>query len=115
MNQYSIYLHDGDFEKYQPNINLNPHTREYLIQALDAERELTRALWIMNRLTRYGDVHWTLLNKEVATHYEMILYYQKQIKAYDDFSRSESETRTKNAGKQIKVLVQNDENRTGCF
>jgi len=92
-----LFLHKGDYEKYQGNTKLNPHTKEYLIQALQAEKELARGLWIMNRLTRYWDVHWTLLNKETVDHYNMILYYQKQIKAYDDYSGTESETRTKPA------------------
>jgi len=94
MDYYSDFLHDGDYEKYNPNINLVPGSREYLVQALFTAREMTRAIWLMNRLTKFGDVHWSLLNKEFQVHYGMILYWENQIKAYDDYSRSESERRT---------------------
>jgi len=110
-NYYSKFLHENDFDTYQSNINLNPHTREYLVQALHAERELTRAIWLMNRLTRYGDVHWSLLNKEFQVHYAMILYYEDLIKHYDDYSRQQSEGRTKKTEIGTKSLVQNDEFR----
>jgi len=94
MDYYSDFLHDEDYEKFNPNINLDPMSREYLAQSLTAHREYARAIWILNRLTRFGDVHWSLLNNEFQKQYNMIKYYETQIKAYDDFSRAESETHT---------------------
>jgi len=94
---YSEFLHEGDYARYQPNINLNVSSREYLVESLQAHKEYARGIWILNRLTRFGDTHWSLLNQEWQTHYNMILYYQKQIKSYDDYSRSESKRRTKTA------------------
>lgn len=116
LEEYSYFLHDGDFEKYQPNTNLTAcRSREYLVASMQAEKEMTRGLWILNRLTRYGDTHWSLLVKETQLHYDMILYYEKQIKAYDDYSRAESEARTKNNENQTKTLVPISEIRSSDF
>jgi len=54
MNNYAKFLHDGDFEKYQPMINtpMPDGIRQYLI------REQCRLLWIVGRFTEHLEEAW---------------------------------------------------------
>ena len=51
MNHYSTFLHDGDYEHWQPYTNGKELTKE-------DRQELTRYAWILNRFTKYGSKDW---------------------------------------------------------
>ena len=56
MNYYSKFLHDGDYERWQPYTNGKQLTKE-------DKAELTRCAWILNRFTKYGSKEWHNLHK----------------------------------------------------
>ena len=62
MNNYSRFLHDGDFEKYQFETN---DPKEIRPDRKDVE-ELMRYLWINNRYTIYGSKRWSIYSKAFA-------------------------------------------------
>jgi len=92
--EYSKFLHDGDFEKYQPNCYLDRMSKEYLQACLEAEREMLRAIWIRNRLTTYLSPDWNEMCMKVERHYAMILKYETMIQNYDDYRRQRPSTPT---------------------
>ena len=51
MEDYSLFLNDGEFERYQPFIY--KHTK---YEARDAQRELVRRLWISGRMFTQGTI-----------------------------------------------------------
>lgn len=59
---YSRFLKEGDFEKYQPDTELIQGSLEHFEKSLEAQREYTRSLWILNRYTKYGSKDWYYWN-----------------------------------------------------
>jgi len=82
-NDYALFLHDGDFEQFQPFCYIEKNTIEYYKGVLIAEQELTRALWIKQRFTDYLDIHWQEINSRFLFHFDMILKLTEQIKALE--------------------------------
>jgi len=80
-NDYALFLHDGDFEKFQPYCYIEKNTIPYYEGALIAEQEFTRALWIRQRFTTYLDIEWQEINSRFLFHFDMILKLMEQIKA----------------------------------
>jgi len=111
LEEYSKFLHEGDFEKYQPNCYLDRMSKRYLIACCDAEREMLRAIWIRNRLTTYLSPDWNEMCMQVERHYAMILKYETMIQNYDDNRRARPERRTEKAEISQKTLVHNNEIR----
>ncbi len=62
MDDYAMYLHDGDYEKYQPYTN-NKGTNIDLPTLYYVEQELARLYWIKNRFTQRGSEQWDILQK----------------------------------------------------
>ena len=62
MEDYSQYLHDGDYEKYQPYTN-NQGKNIDLNVLYYVEQELSRLYWIKNRFTQRGSEQWDILQK----------------------------------------------------
>ncbi len=56
MNHYSTFLHDDDYEHWQPYTNGKQLTKE-------DKQELTRCAWILNRFTKYCSKEWHNLHK----------------------------------------------------
>ena len=59
MNYYSKFLHDGDYEHWQPYTD---RLKDRTPTDLD-RKELTRCAWILNRFTKYGSKEWHNLHK----------------------------------------------------
>jgi len=80
-NDYGLFLHDGDFEKFQPYCYIKKNTIEYYQGCLIAEMEMTRALWIRQRFTTYLDIDWQEINSRFLFHFDMIIKLMDQIEA----------------------------------
>jgi hypothetical protein len=65
LEEYSEYLHDGDFEKYMPNIDLVPGTVGYIKAHYESMQELKRAYWIAMRPTARFDILWAMYTREL--------------------------------------------------
>ena len=57
MNHYSRFLHDGDYERFQP------YTDWKGLINIEDEKELARCAWLLNRFTKYGSKEWYELHK----------------------------------------------------
>jgi len=99
--EYSNFLHDGDFEKYQGNCYLDRMSKEYLIACQESEKEMLRAVWIRNRLTTYLSPEWHECCSKVELHYAQVLKYETMIQNYDDFRRKFPEKRRKTNCKTV--------------
>jgi len=58
MKYYSDFMHEGDFEKWQPACYMDHSSSGYLDSLLECEREYVRALWILSRHTTYYNHDW---------------------------------------------------------
>jgi len=81
VEDYALFLHEGDFEKFQPYCYMKKHTDEYYKGCLIAEQELTRALWIRQRFTTYLDIDWQEINSRFLFHFDMIKSLMRMIEA----------------------------------
>ena len=78
MNAYSLFLEEGDFEKFQPVCYMDRHSKEFLKLKDDATLipisndsvKETRRLWILNRFTDYQSEEWITLRDK---YYENII------------------------------------------
>ena len=62
MNNYGLYLEDGDFEYWMPACVIDKDTPEY-------RRKCMRMLWILSRFTEWGEMDWAF----VVGEYEVLL------------------------------------------
>ena len=64
MENYSKFLHDGDFEKYQPLINtpITEEIEQYLA------REFARLYWIKGRFVEHLDAEWCANHAHFCQH-----------------------------------------------
>lgn len=80
VEMYANLLHLGDYEKYQPNIFIEPRSLEnpvYLIKKLEATIEEYRAYWIQNRLTEYISAEWNKWNEKTMDAFERCILLAK--------------------------------------
>ena len=76
LNNYSLFLLDGDFEYWQPLVYMDKNTVEYKIRLL-------RSLWIQNRFTEFKSRAWEGLDNQIK---ELVLFLkQKKLKWTGDF------------------------------
>ena len=66
MNHYSTFLHDGDYEYWQP------YAAEQLQVSEEDLPELIRCAWILNRFTEYGSKEWYELNKIFTSYFKQL-------------------------------------------
>lgn len=68
MEDYSMYLRDGDYERFMPMLHesLPPEFE------LEIYRELARLYWILNRFTEYGSYQWRVYNTLFSNSKNMI-------------------------------------------
>ena len=59
MNHYSTFLHDGDYERWQPYTD---SSKDRTPTEQD-RKELARYSWVLNRFTTYGSKEWHNLHK----------------------------------------------------
>ena len=87
MNGYSLFLNDGDYEKYMPYTNKGQPIDLKLLSWI--EQQLARLYWIKNRFTEYGSKEWHVLESahvvalnrmELATtrHYNYQNFFYKE-------------------------------------
>lgn len=66
LEEYGLYLDEGDFEKFQPACYMDKNSTEFLklkenaklIPISDEPVKETRRLWILNRFTYYQSEEW---------------------------------------------------------
>lgn len=80
VEMYGALLHDGDFERYQPNTTIEPksiHNPDYVLELLEATVEEYRYLWIRNRLTLYLSDEWQTYNVKTMECFERCIMLAK--------------------------------------
>jgi len=76
---YSKFLHDGDFEKWQPCCYMKHDSKEFQLMALAAQREYQRALWILNRFTIYNSPDWNRLCNKIHENWRTLAQMELRV------------------------------------
>jgi len=69
---YAEFLHNEDFEKWQPFVFVAKDSEKFRIGAIAAQREYMRALWILNRFTTYEGPDWFRLCDKIHENWRML-------------------------------------------
>lgn len=85
---YAQFLHDGDFEKFQPATTMDHNSREFLELALEAQKEYYRALWIQNRFTIYRSPQWELLDSKLFEEWKVLGRMTLRLNREDEYFKN---------------------------
>lgn len=76
---YAEFLHDGDFERFQPVCDHDKHSLQYLKDCVEIQREYVRALWIKQRLPVFLSPEWHILNQTILDEAKKYDYLRKAL------------------------------------
>lgn len=76
MESYARFLHDGDYEKYMPLIDMDKTSLEYLALQIELQAERVRLLWIELRFVKFYSNDWAKLKSQYYSAHSYLRFLQ---------------------------------------